>query len=162
MDRVVVKNLIIVSSLLGVMLGVLGAVPYIGIWLFIAAIILSAPLTMVYLIMDSKLDLTTIVNSIISGAISGFCSCIFFSCSYSIVTAMVYKFLHYSHNQILTSIIISSPMWLLVVFIIFIAVVSATLNAFSGLATYYIINFIRDMYEKKHSQTLQDDEVPRL
>jgi len=150
MDRIVVKNLIIVSSILGVILGTLGAVPYIGIWLFLIAILLSAPLTMVYLIMDSKLDLTTIENSIITGAITGFCSCIFFSSAYSCITAIIFNLLHYSNNKILTSIIINSPMWLLAVFIIFIAVVSATVNAFSGFATYYIINFIRDMYEKNH------------
>lgn len=159
MDRVVVKNLIIISAILGVILGTLGAVPYIGIWLFIFAILFSAPVTMVYLIMDSKLDLTTIQNSIITGAITGFCSCIFFSCAYSILTAIIFNFAHYSNNKILTSIIINSPMWLLAVFIIFIAVVSATVNAFSGLATYYIINYIRDMYEKNHPQ---DEQMPKL
>lgn len=150
MDRVLIKNLIIVSSILGVILGAPSVVPYIGIWLFIAAIILSAPLTMVYLIMDSKLDLTTIQNSIITGAITGFCSCIFFSAAYSCITALLFNFLHYSNNKILTSIIMNSPMWLLAVFIVFIAVVSATVNAFSGFATYHIINFIRDMYERNH------------
>lgn len=159
MDRVVVKNLIIISAILGVILGVLGAVPYIGIWLFIFAILFSAPVTMVYLIMDSKLDLTTIQNSIITGAITGFCSCVFFSCAYSILTAIIFNLAHYSNNKILTSIIINSPMWLLAVFIIFIAVVSATVNAFSGLATYYIINYIRDMYEKNHPQ---DEQMPKL
>ncbi len=156
MDKYVVKNLIIISSILGVVLGIVGAVPYIGIWLFIATLILSAPVTMVYLIMDSKLDLTTIENSIITGAITGFCSSIIFCAAYSLLTALIFKFLHYSHNAILTSIIINSPIWLSIVFIIFIAVVSATINAFSGLATYYIINFIRDMYEKRHPQNEEE------
>ena len=46
-------------------------------------------------------------------------------------------------------------MWLLAVFMIFIAVVSATVNAFSGLATYYIINYIRDTYEKNHPRDVE-------
>ena len=155
MNKVVVKNLIIVSTILGLVLGIAAAVPYIGIWLFLFAMIFSAPVTMVYLIMDSKLDLTTIQNSIITGAITGFCSCIFFSCAYSILNALIFNLAHYSHNKILTSIIINSPMWLLAVFIIFIAVVSATVNAFSGLATYYIINYIRDTYEKNHPRDVE-------
>ena len=150
MDKIVIKNLIIISAVLGVILGTLGAVPFIGIWIFIASFILAAPIVMVYLIMDSKLDLTTIENSIITGAITGFASSILFSCAYSILTALVFNFLHYSNNKILTSIIINSPIWLSIVFITFIAIVSATINSFSGLATYYIINFIRDMYEKRH------------
>lgn len=150
MDKYIVKNLIIVSAVLGVILGALGAIPYIGIWMFIISFILAAPAVMVYLIMDSKLDLTTLENSIITGAITGFCSSILFSATYSLLTSLIFNFWHYSNNKILVSIIINSPIWLSIVFIVFIAVVSATTNAFTGLATYYIINFIRDMYEKNH------------
>ena len=45
--------------------------------------------------------------------------------------------------------IINSPVWLFVTVVIFVGVLSATTNAFSGFMTYYIINFIRDIYEKK-------------
>lgn len=45
----------------------------------------------------------------------------------------------------------NSPIWLLVVLILFIGVLTATTNAFSGFLTYYIVNLIRDIYERKHS-----------
>lgn len=162
MDRVVVTNLIIYSIILGLLLGTLGAVPYIGIWMLVISITLSAPLVMVYLIMDSKLDLTTIKDSIITGAIIGFCNSLIFSASYSIVVAILFKCFHYTNNQVLTSIIINSPMWLLVCFMIFIGVFNATTNAFSGFTTYYVINFIRDMYEKNHPIKLQDEDFNEL
>lgn len=158
MDRYVVKNLIIFSAILGMILGFLGVIPYIGVWMLVILIVLAAPAVMVYLIMDSKLELTTIKDSIITGAIVGFNSSIFFSAAYSMIAAILFKGFHYTSNQILTSIIINSPMWLLICFIIFIGIFNATTNAFSGFATYYIINFIRDMYEKSHPRDNQDDD----
>ncbi len=158
MDRYVVKNLILFSAILGVLLGFFGVIPFIGIWMLVILVVLSAPLVMVYLIMDSKLDLTTIKDSIITGAIVGFNASIFFSAAYSLIAAILFKFFHFSSNQILTSIIINSPMWLLICFIIFIGIFNATTNAFSGFATYYVINFIRDMYEKSHPRDEQNDD----
>ena len=161
MDRHVVKNIILFSAILGVLLGFLGVIPFIGVWMLVILIVLAAPLVMVYLIMDSKLDLTTIKDSIITGAIVGFNSSIFFSAAYSMIAAILFKIFHFSSNQILTSIIINSPMWLLVCFIIFIGIFNATTNAFSGFATYYVINFIRDMYEKSHPRNNDNDDFTR-
>ncbi len=161
MDRYVVKNLILFSAILGVLLGFFGVIPFIGVWMLVILIVLAAPLVMVYLIMDSKLDLTTIKDSIITGAIVGFNSSIFFSAAYSMIAAILFKNFHFSSNQILTSIIINSPMWLLICFIIFIGIFNATTNAFSGFATYYVINFIRDMYEKSHPRNNDNDDFTR-
>lgn len=161
MDRYVVKNLILFSAILGVLLGFFGVIPFIGVWMLVILIVLAAPLVMVYLIMDSKLDLTTIKDSIITGAIVGFNSSIFFSAAYSMIAVILFKIFHFSSNQILTSIIINSPMWLLICFIIFIGIFNATTNAFSGFATYYVINFIRDMYEKSHPRNNDNDDFTR-
>ncbi len=156
-----VKNLILFSAILGVLLGFFGVIPFIGVWMLVILIVLAAPLVMVYLIMDSKLDLTTIKDSIITGAIVGFNSSIFFSAAYSMIAVILFKIFHFSSNQILTSIIINSPMWLLICFIIFIGIFNATTNAFSGFATYYVINFIRDMYEKSHPRNNDNDDFTR-
>ena len=149
MDRIIAKNIAILSSLLGLILGVLAPIPYIGAFLLSAVFLLSAPSVMVFLIMDGKLDLTTTQDSIIQGALSGFISGFVFSVSYAVVMFILSVFFHYSSNFILTTMIINSPIWLLVVFMLFIGVVFATTNAFSGFLTYYIINVIRDMYERR-------------
>lgn len=153
MDRITVKNLILCSGILGLLLGILAAVPVIGIWMLATVIILAAPCVIVYLIMDGKLDLTTVKDSILQGALAGFCASIFFSSAYSVSAVILFKTFQYTDNQILTSIITNSPLWLLLCFIVFIGIFNAVTNAFSGVVTYYVINFIRDMYEKSHPQT---------
>lgn len=157
MDKFVIKNIIIVSLILGVILGILAPIPYVGAVMLVIAFMLSAPIVMLYLIMDSKLELTTTKDSIITGAIVGFVVNISFSVAYAIIVAILAKFFNLTMNFVLTTMIVNSPLWLLGVFIIFIGVLCATTNAFSGFLTYYVINFIRDVYESQHPQVKDDD-----
>lgn len=150
MNKFVIKNIVILSLILGLILGVLAPVPYVGMAALFAALLLSAPLVMVYLIMDGKLDLTTTKDSILTGALIGFCTNFSFSVAYAVLMVILAKGFQYTTNFFLTAMIINSPVWLLFVFIIFIGVLCAVTNAFSGFLTYYVINFIRDMYEKQH------------
>ena len=158
MDKFVIKNIIILSLILGMILGLLAPIPYVGTVMLICTLLLAAPCVMVYMIMDGKLDLTTTKDSIITGALTGFVANISFSIAYAVVMAIMAKFFGYTTNFFLTAMIVNSPIWLLGVFIIFIGVLCATTNSFSGFATYYIINFIRDMYEKQHPQKNEDDD----
>lgn len=158
MDKFVVKNIIIFSLMLGLILGLLAPIPYVGTFILFVALLLSAPIIMLYLIMDNRLELTTTKDSIITGAIVGFVVNISFSIAYASVMAILAKFINYSSNFILTTMIVNSPIWLLGVFIIFIGVLCATTNSFSGFVTYYIINFIRDMYEKQLPKNKEDDD----
>ena len=150
MDRILAKNIIILSIFFGAILGLLAPVPYIGTIILFAVFLLAALVVMVYLIMDSRLDLTTTQDSIVQGALAGFVSGVVFSSVYAVMAFLLGTFLHYSSNFILTTMIANSPVWLLVVFIIFIGVLFGTTNAFTGFLTYYIINLIRDMYEKRN------------
>ena len=157
MNKFIVKNIIILSLILGVILGLPAPIPYVGTVMLVCTLLLAAPMIMVYMIMDNKLDLTTTKDSIITGAITGFVVNLSFSMTYAIVVAVLAKFFGYSSNYFLTAMIVNSPIWLLGVFIVFIGVLFATTNAFSGFMTYYVINFIRDMYEKQISNEKDTD-----
>lgn len=151
MDKVIFKYLAILGLSVGAVFGVLGTIPYVGGFALFSILFLIAPVVMLLLIMSGKLDLTTPKDSIIHGALVGFCGNITFSFAYSIVVALLYITIKFTTNPFLTAMIIHSPVWLLIVMILFIGVLTATTNAFSGFLTYYIINLIRDLYEKKHS-----------
>ncbi len=149
MDKTIIQTILLLSLILGAILGLLAPIPFIGIVMLLTALLLASPLVTVYLIMDGKLDLTTIKDSIITGAAIGFVSNIAFSSVYSIVMAILAKGFNITTNFFLSAMITNSPIWLLAIFIIFIGILSAVTNAFSGFLTYYIINFIRDMYEQR-------------
>lgn len=139
-----------ITLLLGLGLGIIAPVPYIGFLSFIAVLFLSAPGILLYLIMAGVYDFSTIKNCVIFSALIGFVANFSFGISYSLLTFILFKIFKYSNNVILSSMISNSPLWLLIVVILFLGVLSATLNAFSGIATYFIINYVRDYYEKKH------------
>lgn len=162
MNKFVIKNIIILSLILGVILGVLAPVPYIGMVALFGILLLTAPLVMVYMIMDGKLDLTTTKDSILTGALAGFVANFSYSGMYALLVVVLAKVFQYTTNYFLTAMITNSPIWLLFVFIIFIGVLCAVTNAFTGFLTYYIINFIRDTYEKQHPQIKKDNKFNKL
>ena len=159
MDANIIKNIIILSLILGTILGVIATIPYIGIIGLLALFLLSAPLVIIYLIMDAKLDLTTIKDTIVNSAVIGFVTSISFSVVYAIIIVLLDKIFGYSNNLILTKMIENSPIFLFVLSIFFMGVVYATTNAFSGFLTFYSINFIRDMYEKKQLKEDNNDRI---
>jgi hypothetical protein len=148
MNKFFDKNIIIASLILGTALGILAPIPYVGTIMLVMALLFSSPIVMLYLIMDGKHDLTTVTDSIIDGGIIGFCVNITFSFVYSVIMYISSVVFHYSSNFFLSAMITKSPFWLILTFIIFIGVLCATTNAFTGFATYYTVEFIRDMYEK--------------
>ena len=56
MNKFVIKYIVVFSLILGVILGMFAPVPYVGIMSLFAALLLAAPLVIIYLIMDSKFD----------------------------------------------------------------------------------------------------------
>lgn len=149
MDKFVVKNLILFSLILGLILGVLTVVPFVGMFMLFAIMFFTAPIIMLLLIMAGKFDITDLKNSIIAGAITGFSANITYAGAFSVATVLLYMIAKYNPNFFLTAMIINAPIWLLIICILFIGVVTATTNAFSGMLTYYIINFIRDSYARR-------------
>lgn len=151
MNKLLLKDIIILSLIIGVIFGVIASIPYVGgIGLFLM-LLLSAPIVIILVIMSGKADLSSPKDSIITGATVGFFSNITFSFVYAVVVALLYFIGKFTSNYFLTSMIIHSPIWLFIVVVLFIGTLTATTNAFSGFITYYVINLIRDLYEKKYS-----------
>ena len=150
MDKFLIKDIVIYSLIFGFVIGVLSIIPFIGLLMLFCILFLSAPVVILYMIMAGKLDLTTIKDSIIWGAICGFAANITFSLGACVVLVLLKIGFNYSPNYLLTTMIMNSPIWLTVVCIVFLGTLVATTNAFSGFVTYYTLNFIRDSYARKH------------
>lgn len=100
--------------------------------------------------MNGSADLENVKDSIIYGAISGFSANISFCTIYAIFVIILANLFNYTTNYILMSVIMNSGIFLMALLIIFISVLPAVTNSFSLFVTYYILNYIRDTYEKRH------------
>jgi len=145
-----IKNLIILSLFAGFILGITAMIPFFGVLSLFLLMLGVAPAVIMLLIMAGKFDLTTVKDSIIAGAITGFSANITFAAAFSVITVILYLITGYNANLFLRAMIMQSPLWLLAVCIMFVGVVTATTNAFTGFLTYYMINFMRDSYAKRH------------
>lgn len=152
MDKFLIQKIIILSLILGLILGLLAPIPFVGMIMLFSILLLASPIIILYMIMAGELELSSPKDSIITGAIIGFSSNLTFAIFYSIIMVILSKIFHYTPNFFLTAMITNSPIWLIGTFIIFLGVLCATTNSFTGFATYYIINFIRDIYEKQHPE----------
>lgn len=155
MDRNLFFNLLITSLALGFIFGEIAVIPHVGLVALFLMLFMSAPVALVLLIMLGKLDLTTVKDSIIQGMVAGFFANITFSLGYCITTALIFIIWKYTSNYILSTMIVNSSAWLILMVIIFIGVLTAVTNAFSGFCLYYIINYIRDCYEEKQRKELE-------
>ena len=59
MDRFVIKNIIITSLIIGLILGIIAPIPIAGIFALISIMLFASPLVILYLIMDGKLEITS-------------------------------------------------------------------------------------------------------
>src|SRR5574344_2041930 len=99
MNRILVYRIIILSLILGTILGVLAPIPFVGTFILLITLLLSSPIVILYLIMDGKLELTTTKDSIITGALIGFTTNISFAVTYSIVMAILSYGFHYRSEE---------------------------------------------------------------
>lgn len=158
MDKFLVKDLIVYSLIFGFLTGVLAVVPYIGMLILFLIMFFASPVVILFMIMSGKLDLTTLKDSIIWGGICGFSANITFCTGACVVLALLKIGFNYSPNYLLTTMVMNSPIWLTFVCIVFLGTLIGTTNAFSGFITYYILNFIRDSYERKHLPKKKKDK----
>ena len=87
-------------------------------------------------------------DSIIIGAISGFVSYLGFSIIYVPISVILMKFFHIAANYGVGLMLEHASFFILVVISLFMGVLSATVNAFTGFLTFYVMDFL-DVFRNK-------------
>ena len=144
MDLILLKQISILSVLFGGIIGVLTLIPYLGTFTFIFLICFIAPLVIWLLIENKCIILEKVQDSIVIGAISGFIAFLAFSLIYVPVSIVLMRFFGISSNYGVSLMVANANFFLLTVIAMFLGVVSATVNAFSGFLTYYVTELINN------------------
>lgn len=150
-NKIFLKKLLILSGILGLILGVITIIPFICNFSFFVLMILTAPLLFIYL---KKLNLLGYVEpkeGAIYGAIIGFVSFIGFSISF-VPLATIIGFLYKGSFYLGVSLLFRSGIFVTIMMVLFVSILSALLNAFSGLVTMYIYNQIEPKPEEVPTQ----------
>ena len=147
-NLILLKQISILSVFFGAILGALTLIPYVGVVSFIFLICFIAPLVIWLLVKYNCLSLDSIKDGIIVGAISGFVAYISFSIIYVPISVILMKLFHIAANQGVGFMLENASFFLLVVISIFMGVLGATINAFTGFLSFYVIDFINSLEKR--------------
>ena len=144
MNKSLLKLIFLISIFLGLFFGVLTAVPYIGAITFTILLCFASVIELTFLMHAGVLELFTVNESAVLGAIIGFVSFMAFCLIYVPIIAILFKFFNYSDNYFLSLMLGNANIFIILVLSVFMSVLSATINAFMGFLTFYIKEFIKN------------------
>ena len=151
MDKSLLKLVLLISVFIGGLAGILTIVPYLGQVVFWILLCLAAVIVM----RTKLLELFTVQESVTLGAIIGFVSFMTFCVVYVPAVIILLKFFNFSSNYGVSLILSSANFWIMLVLSVFMAILSAVINAFSGFMTFYVKEFLKTLdknEEKRHNQ----------
>ena len=132
---ILLKQIAILSAFFGAVLGTLTLIPYLGVISFVFLICFISP--------------SSIKDSVITGAISGFVAYMGFSIIYVPISVILMKLFHISANIGVGYMLGNASFFLLLVLSLFMGVLGATVNAFTGFLTFYVLDFINSIEKRK-------------
>ncbi len=151
-NKIFLKQLSVLSAILGLILGVITIIPFICNFSFFVIMILAAPVMFVYMKKLNMLGYLDPKQGAIYGAIVGFISFIGFSVSF-VPLATIIGLLYKGSFYLGVSLLFRSGIFVTIMMVLFVAILSALMNAFSGLVTMYVYSQIEPKPEEAEVQT---------
>ncbi len=141
-DYILLRQISILSAFFGAIAGIITIIPFIGAYSFIFLLCFMAPVVIWLLYKYNCISIDSIKDGIIIGAISGFVAYLAFSFIYIPISVILLKVLNFTANQGIGLLLNNAGFFILTVTSIFLGVVGATVNAFTGFITFYVIEFL--------------------
>ncbi len=155
MNKKILKQISLLSLLLGAILGIITTIPFVGTFAFWVLMCFVSTAILLFMVKNELLTINTVQESAILGSIIGFVSFISFSIFYVPIIIVLAKVFQLYTNYGVSMALSNASFGLIVVFVIFMGVLAATLNAFSGFLTYYGINLYKMLNSKEEKETFK-------
>lgn len=155
MNKSVLKIITLLSIFLGIVSGLLTIIPYAGKIVFWLLLVLAAPAVILFLTNQKVLEIETVRQSVVIGGLIGFVSFLAFSAVYFPAVILLARIFNYSSNYGVSMFVSHASFGLLVMLAVFMGVLAATINAFSGFVTYYLIEFNKSLKTPKNFEDTQ-------
>ena len=143
MNMLLIKQLSILSAVVGVILGLITVIPYVSLFSFILLLTCISAFILIYLKQNDLIGILSIKEGCISGAIVGFVSFLTFAVVYAPISIVVGTLIPAYPQKHFIYFITDFGTFIVTLFIIlFIAGISALFNGFTGLITAYLYQMI--------------------
>lgn len=144
-DFILLKRISILSVLFGAILGFITLIPFVGTFSLVFLFCFIAPLVIWILVRYNCLSLSSIKESVIVGAVAGAVAYLGFSIIYIPISVILMKFFNLSANYGIGLTLMNANFFILTVLSVFMSVLSATVNAFTGFLTFYVLEIINSV-----------------
>ena len=158
MNTKLLKQICILSLLLGGVLGLLTLIPFVNQISFCVLMCFAAVCVMLFMVKLEILEMQSVKESVILGAIIGFVAFLGFSIIYIPITVFLTKVFQVYTNYGIAVSLSNASFGLTLVIVLFMGILGATVNAFSGFLTYYGIDFYRMLYKKDDNFEVKDND----
>lgn len=155
MNKILMKQISILSFILGAILGVITIIPFIGTISFLAIMFTASTIVLLYMKKNNMIGKLIPKDGALYGSIIGFISFLGFSISFVPLATIIGLF--YKNSYYLgVSMLFRIGFFVLIMMIIFVAMLCALMNAFSGLATVYFCDQILNKEEENVTFTIDN------
>ena len=145
MNTSLLKLISTLSLVLGVICGILSILPFIGGIVFFVLMCLASVIIIIFLMNRNFLQLESVPESITIGAIIGFISFIGFSIIYLPLVVILMKAFNYYANYGVALSLNNANLFVILVVSLFMAILCATINAFTGFIIFYVTEILKNM-----------------
>ena len=145
MNISLMKLITMLSCFIGVVCAFLSLLPYIGGVVFFFLICFTAVVVMLILMKTKLLQIESVQESITIGGICGFLSSMAFALIYIPMVILFARVFHYFTNEGVAIFFAHANLFVVLLLSIFMAIFSATINAFTGFVVYYLTELFKNM-----------------
>ena len=143
MNELLMKRMALLSAIFGLAAGVITVIPFISSLSFLALMVFAAVIVLIYMKKKNFIGYLEPKEGSIYGAIIGFVSFIAFCVSFLPLAAII-GLMYKGSFYLGISLIVRSGIFFIILTVLFVAMLSALVIAFSGLVTAYIYSQIEE------------------
>ena len=159
MNPILIKQTAILSAILGGILGVLTLIPFVKNFSFLLLIVCISAVVIIYMKKNDLIGIIDVREGAILGAIIGFVSFIAFSIVFIPLVAIVGLIFKGYYTYGITYMLRISGFFVLIMLVIFLGLLSALMNSFSGLVTAYMYEILSGIKKEEKENEQVDFEI---
>lgn len=159
MNLLLIKQTAILSAILGGILGILTLIPFINGFSFLLLVAGISAVVIIYMKKNNLIGIIDVKEGAILGAIIGFISFVAFSIVFIPLVALVGLIFKNYYTYGVTYLLRASGFFVLVILVIFLGLLSALMNSFTGLVTAYIYEILTGVKKEDKQEENIDFEI---
>ena len=142
MNKLLLKQISILSIIAGIALALITLIPFINAVSFFALMCLVSVFIVIFMVKSDLLEVLTVRESVVLGALTGFISFLAFAVVYLPIIAVLGKFFKLYNFYPVALFLGAGSFGIIFLLTVFVAVLSAVLNAFSAFLTFYVLELL--------------------